>query len=119
MLESSRRGDDLVDETVVHRAQAGRARIAEPGNLQRCRLAREQSHAIARATGQVEEDVDAIAPDAGVELCIGHRCGDRPVIGEFTQAHGDVVARLHVVGEQLEPVAVQARQIGSRNRATG
>jgi len=64
MVELSGRQQAGIAQEVIHCAQAGAARIADPAELHRRRFAGEgQQAVVAGMAGQVDQDVDAIGGD--------------------------------------------------------
>ncbi len=107
------RQDEAVGQVVIHRRQPRGARVADPGRLQRRRLAREHGQpVVGRVAGQVDQDVDAIGDDLRIQRAVVQARHVAPLRHVAAQARGDgIVHRIVVIGvERQAGPARQARQ---------
>ncbi len=73
VLLASFRNHVAIGKQVVHRRQPGRPFIADPGDLDRGRLAGEdQQPVVSRVSRQVEKDVDPVRPDLLRQPLVAH-----------------------------------------------
>ncbi len=84
----------------------------QPGDLHRCRLAREGEQPVAGGVArEIDQDVDAVTADLCGKFRIAQTDRAVPVIGEVAESLGDGIGRRHFrIAMELHDRAIMSRQ---------
>lgn len=81
-----------IGQPIVHGPKAGGVRIAEIGDLNRGRLAGENTQPVrSRMPGQIHQDVDLVVADHVADVDVGQAADIAPSVGHRGEAFGRVV----------------------------
>src|SRR4051812_19151924 len=107
---------DRIGEQVIDRRQARAGRMSPCGHLDRGWLAGEHSKAIAfRVTGQIDQNIDLVGPDAICQLIVGPLLNGPPTVGQLSEGTRYIVFDgCTGIADDFEAALVVVLQHGSK-----